>query len=164
MGRGHRPDSRNDAGSKGQDMRILVVGAGAIGGYFGARLLAAGRDVTFLVRARRAAELMKTGLMVKSRKGDLALPPPPTVAADAIKAPFDLVLVSCKAFDLAAAMESFAPAVGPSTAILPLLYGMGHLDALAARFGKEAVLGGLGRISTLLDGDGSSLHTHDPLL
>ena len=68
-------------------MRILVVGAGAIGGYFGARLLAAGRDVTFLVRARRAAELAKTGLVVKSRKGDLALPPPPTVAADAIEAP-----------------------------------------------------------------------------
>ena len=142
-------------------MRILVVGAGAIGGYFGARLLAAGRDVTFLVRARRAAELAKTGLVVKSRKGDLALPPPPTMAADAIKAPFGLVLVSCKAFDLAAAMESFAPAVGPSTAILPLLNGMGHLDALAARFGKEAVLGGQCAISTVLDGEGRVLHLND---
>jgi 2-dehydropantoate 2-reductase len=142
-------------------MRILVVGAGAIGGYFGARLLAAGRDVTFLVRARRAAELAKTGLVVKSRKGDLALPPPPTVAADAIEAPFDLVLVSCKAFDLAAAMDSFAPAVGPSTAILPLLNGMGHLDALAARFGKAAVMGGQCAISTVLDGEGRVLHLND---
>ena len=142
-------------------MRILVVGAGAIGGYFGARLLAAGRDVTFLVRPRRAAELAKTGLVVKSRKGDLALPPPPTVAADAIKAPFELVLVSCKAFDLAAAMESFAPAVGSTTAILPLLNGMGHLDALAARFGKAAVMGGQCAISTVLDGEGRVLHLNE---
>ena len=142
-------------------MRILVVGAGAIGGYFGARLLAAGRDVTFLVRPRRAAELAKTGLVVKSRKGDLALPSPSTVTADAIDAPFDLVLVSCKAFDLAAAMESFAPAVGPSTAILPLLNGMGHLDALAVRFGKAAVLGGQCAISTVLDGEGRVLHLND---
>ena len=142
-------------------MRILVVGAGAIGGYFGARLLAAGRDVTFLVRPRRAAELAKTGLVVKSRKGDLALPPPPTVAADAIKAPFELVLVSCKAFDLAAAMESFAPAVGSTSAILPLLNGMGHLDALAARFGKAAVMGGQCAISTVLDGEGRVLHLNE---
>jgi 2-dehydropantoate 2-reductase len=142
-------------------MRILMVGAGAIGGYFGARLLAAGRDVTFLVRARRAGELAKTGLVVKSRKGDLALPPPPTVAANAIKAPFDLVLVSCKAFDLAAAMDSFAPAVGPATAILPLLNGMGHLDALAARFGRAAVMGGQCAISTVLDGEGRVLHLND---
>ena len=142
-------------------MRILVVGAGAIGGYFGARLLAAGRDVTFLVRPRRAAQLAKTGLVVKSRKGDLALPSPPTVTAEAIEAPFDLVLVSCKAFDLAAAMESFAPAVGPATAILPLLNGMGHLDALAARFGKAAVMGGQCAISTVLDGEGRVLHLNE---
>ncbi|MGZ3342007.1 MAG: ketopantoate reductase family protein, partial [Reyranella sp.] len=103
----------------------------------------------------------KTGLVVKSRKGDLALPPPPTVAADAIKAPFDLVLVSCKAFDLPAAIDSFAPAVGPSTAILPLLNGIGHLDTLAARFGKAAVMGGQCAISTVLDGEGRVLHLND---
>ena len=143
-------------------MRILVVGAGAIGGYFGARLLAAGRDVTFLVRPRRAAELAKTGLVVKSRLGDLALPSPPTVTADAIKAPFDLVLVSCKAFDLDGAMDSFAPAVGPYTAILPLLNGMGHLDALVARFGKAAVLGGQCAISTVLDRRGSRAASQRP--
>ena len=142
-------------------MRILVVGAGAIGGYFGARLLAAGRDVTFLVRPRRAAQLAKTGLVVKSRKGDLALQSPPTVTAETIKAPFDLVLVSCKAFDLAAAMESFAPAVGPATAILPLLNGMSHLDALAVRFGKGAVMGGQCAISTVLDGEGRVLHLNE---
>lgn len=142
-------------------MRILVVGAGSIGGYFGARLLAAGRDVTFLVRPRRAAELARTGLVVRSGKGDLAFPSPPVVTAGALATPFDLVLVSCKAFDLAAAMDSFAPAVGPQTAILPLLNGMAHLDALAARFGKGAVLGGQCAISTVLDGEGRVLHLND---
>src|SRR4029453_3031889 len=83
------------------------------------------------------------------------------VTADALGTPFDLVLVSCKAFDLAPAMDSFAPAVGPQTAILPLLNGMAHLDALAARFGKGAVLGGQCAISTVLDGEGRVLHLND---
>src|ERR1700742_811481 len=102
-------------------MRILVVGAGAIGGYFGGRLLAAGRDVTFLVRPRRAAELAQNGLSVLSRHGDLKLAAPPTVTEEALREPFDLVLLSCKAYDLDGAIKSFAPAVGPNTAILPLL-------------------------------------------
>ena len=59
-------------------MRILVVGAGAIGGYFGGRLLQAGRDVTFLVRPRRASELASAGLVIKSPNGDVTLKNPPT--------------------------------------------------------------------------------------
>ena len=82
-------------------MRILVVGAGAIGGYFGGRLLEAGRDVTFLVRQRRAAQLAKTGLVIRSQFGDAKLPNPPTVMADALREPYDLILLSCKAYDLA---------------------------------------------------------------
>ena len=136
-------------------MRILVVGAGAIGGYFGGRLLAAGEDVTFLVRPRRAAHLAEHGLMIRSPKGDLTLPSPPTVQAGAIAAPFDAVILSCKAFDLEDAMASFAPAVGPETKILPLLNGMAHIDALAARFGEAAVLGGQCQISTTLEPDGT---------
>jgi 2-dehydropantoate 2-reductase len=142
-------------------MRVLVVGAGAIGGYFGARLLEAGRDVTFLVRPRRAAELAKTGLVIRSRRGDMDLPAPPTVTADAIHQPFDLVLLSCKAYDLDDAMASFAPAVGPQTAILPLLNGMHHLDALEARFGAERLLGGQCLISAVLDPDGRIVHLSD---
>jgi 2-dehydropantoate 2-reductase len=142
-------------------MRILVVGAGALGGYFGGRLLAAGRDVTFLVRERRAAQLAKTGLAIRSPLGDVAIPAPPTVRAEALHEPFDLVLLSCKAYDLAAAMDSFAPAVGTSTAILPLLNGMAHLDALAARFGAAAVLGGQCLISATLDPEGRVLHLND---
>ena len=93
-------------------MRILIVGAGAVGGYFGARLLAAGRDVTFLVRPRRAAQLAETGLVVRSPFGDLHIASPPIVTADELRSPFDLILLSCKAYDLQAAMDSFAPAVG----------------------------------------------------
>src|SRR5262249_12030489 len=103
-----------------RSMRILVVGAGAIGGYFGGRLLEAGRDVTFLVRPGRAAQLARTGLSVRSRFGDIDLPAP-TVLADRPDRPFDVILLSCKAFDLDGAIASFAPAVGPNSAILPLL-------------------------------------------
>jgi len=142
-------------------MRILVVGAGAVGGYFGGRLLQAGRDVTFLVRPRRAAELAKHGLMIRSPVGDFHRPSPPTVLQEGLAGPFDLVILSCKAYDLDGAMASFAGAVGPATAILPLLNGMRHLDALAKRFGAERVLGGQCAISTTLGDDGAIVHLND---
>ncbi len=142
-------------------MRILVVGAGAVGGYFGGRLLAAGRDVTFLVRPRRASELATAGLSIRSRFGDVDLPAPPTVTAQTLGDPFDLILLSCKAYDLETAVESFAPAVGPDTAILPLLNGMRHLDHLDTRFGAGRVLGGLCVISSALDPDGRILHLNE---
>ena len=139
-------------------MRILVVGAGGTGGYFGGRLLEAGRDVTFLVRPRRAAQLAEHGLVIASVTGDVHLPAPPTVQADALREPFDLVLLSCKAYDLDDAIASFAPAVGPQTVILPLLNGMRHVDVLDARFGADAVLGGLCMIVSTLDDDGTIRH------
>jgi 2-dehydropantoate 2-reductase len=132
-------------------MRILVVGAGAIGGYFGGRLLQSGADITFLVRPQRAGELASAGLVIKSPTGDVTLPNPPTVQADTLKQHFDVVLLSCKAFDLDDAIASFAPAVGPDTAIIPLLNGMKHLDVLEARFGRARVLGGLCAIAATLN-------------
>jgi 2-dehydropantoate 2-reductase len=132
-------------------MRILVVGAGAIGGYFGGRLLQAGQDITFLVRPKRAAELASAGLVIKSPAGDVTLKNPPTVQADKLTEKFDLVLLSCKAFDLEDAIKSFAPAVGPNTSIIPLLNGMSHLDALDRKFGGERVLGGLCAIAVTLN-------------
>jgi len=132
-------------------MRVLVVGAGAIGGYFGGRLLQADRDVTFLVRPKRAAELAKTGLVIRSPSGDVTLKNPPTVQADELSEKFDVVLLSCKAFDLDDAIKSFAPAVGPKTAIIPLLNGMSHLAALDKKFGRERVLGGLCAIAVTLN-------------
>lgn len=132
-------------------MRVLVVGAGAIGGYFGGRMLQAGRDVTFLVRAKRAAELASAGLVIKSPNGDVTLKNPPTVQADRLNGKFDVILLSCKAFDLDDAMKSFAPAVGPETAIIPMLNGMRHLDMLDQKFGRERVLGGLCGIAVTLN-------------
>src|SRR6516164_11057014 len=142
-------------------MRILVVGAGALGGYFGGRLKEAGRDVTFLVRPHRAELLAKSGLVVRSPKGDIKIAVPPTVLAKNLSTPFDLILLSCKAYDLQGAMDSFALALGANTAILPLLNGMEHMDLLAARFGASAVLGGQCIISATLDGEGRILHLND---
>ncbi len=139
-------------------MRILVVG---VGGYFGGRLLQAGRDVTFLVRPKRAAQLAATGLSIKSSLGDFHRAAPPTVTADRLDRPFDLIVLSCKAYDLESAIASFAPAVGKDTLILPLLNGMRHIDVLDARFGREKVLGGLCQISSGLDAEGRILHFND---
>jgi 2-dehydropantoate 2-reductase len=135
-------------------VRILVVGAGAIGGYFGARLLAAGRDVTFLVRERRAEQLRRNGLLVMSPMGNVNLPTPPLVSAKEIKSFYGLILVSSKSYDLESSIEDFANAMGPNSRVLPLLNGMRHLDVLDARFGPRRVLGGLARISSTLDADG----------
>jgi 2-dehydropantoate 2-reductase len=132
-------------------MRVLVVGAGAIGGYFGGRMLQAGRDITFLVRPRRAQELASAGLVIKSPNGDVTLKNPPIVQADTLKNTFDTVLLSCKAYDLDDAIKSFAPAVGPQSSIVPLLNGMLHLDVLDKAFGRERVLGGLCAIAATLN-------------
>ncbi|MCJ9700296.1 MULTISPECIES: ketopantoate reductase family protein [unclassified Bradyrhizobium] len=142
-------------------MRILVIGAGALGGYFGARLLAAGRNVTFLVRPKRAEALAKGGLVVKSKVGDLHLASPPTVTSERLNGPYDLIIVSCKAYDLDGAMESFAPAVGKNSVIIPLLNGMRHLDVLNARFGEQNVFGGQCAISASLSAEGEILHMTD---
>ena len=142
-------------------MRILVIGAGAMGGYFGARLLAAGRDVTFLVRPKRAVALAKSGLVVKSKAGDLHLPSPPTVTSEQLDGSYDLIIVSCKAYDLDGAIESFAPAVHEKTVIIPLLNGLRHLDVLNARFGKKKVFGGQCAISAALSAEGEIVHLSD---
>jgi 2-dehydropantoate 2-reductase len=151
-------------------MRILIVGAGAIGGYFGGRLAEAGRDVTFLVRPKRAEQLAG-GLFVRSSKGDVHIPAPKLVTEAALsepkgppvpaRQPFDLIILSCKAFDLDGAMESFAPAVGQSSMVLPLLNGLAHIEKLQKRFGNGAVLGGQCQISATLDAEGRVVHLND---
>lgn len=132
-------------------MRILVVGAGAVGGYFGGRMALAGQNVTFLVREARAKELAANGLVIKSPRGDATLTDVRTVLTTQIEGPYELVLLSCKAYDLDNAMDAFAPAVGPTTAILPMLNGMRHLDVLSERFGHASVLGGVCLITATLD-------------
>lgn len=139
-------------------MKILVVGAGAIGGYFGGRLLESGQDVTFLVRKARAEALARDGLQIRSATGDASLAAPPTVQADALSETFDLILLACKAYHLQQAIDDMAPAIGANTAILPLLNGMRHLDLLDARFGAAHVLGGQCVIPVTLDAEGVVRH------
>src|ERR1700742_628896 len=119
-------------------MRILVVGAGSTGGYFGGRLAEAGRDVTFLVRPARAATLRANGLQIVSPHGDVTLHPK-IVTADEIDGPYEAILVTVKAYSLDAALDDLAPAVGPDTMILPVLNGMKHVDVIKARFGDKAL-------------------------
>jgi 2-dehydropantoate 2-reductase len=137
-------------------MRILVVGAGSTGGFFGARLLQAGRDVTFLVRPGRAETLRRDGLQVLSPHGDFKVTPPLLTAAELRERaePYDLILLTVKAYGLEQALDDVAPAVGDQTAILPLLNGLQHLEQLAARFGAQAVIGGVCKIISTLDEQG----------
>lgn len=134
-------------------MNILVLGAGAIGGYFGARLVQAGGDVRFLVRERRQRQLAERGLVVRSPHGDF------TVAARAVTqaqldGPADLVLLTCKAYDLDTAMASIRPAMGPDTLVLPLLNGVAHIERLQAAFGTARVAAGTCGIPAMLSPDG----------
>jgi 2-dehydropantoate 2-reductase len=139
------------------EMRILILGAGAIGGYYGGRLAEGGADVTFLVRPRRRAQLAERGLVVRSPLGDIEQPVK-TMLAEELREPFDLVLLSSKAYDLDSAIAAIAPAVGPSSAVLPLLNGMNHLTLLADRFGADRVLGGACYIGATLDPSGEVRH------
>ncbi|ONG55968.1 2-dehydropantoate 2-reductase [Pseudoroseomonas deserti] len=134
-------------------MRILIVGAGATGGYFGGRLAAAGRDVSFLVRPGRAAQLRAGGLQILSPShGDLTLQPQIVETGD-LAGPYDAVLLSVKAYALEGAMTDLAPAVGPETVLVPILNGMRHLETLTERYGT-AVLGGVCKVATELDAEG----------
>lgn len=134
-------------------MRLLVVGAGATGGYFGGRLAAAGRDVTFLIRPKRAAEIAKNGFVIVDPKGETRLEPK-IVTADKLGGVYDLVLISVKAYSLLAAMDDIAPAIGPDTLILPVLNGLKHFDVLSERFGGDKVIGSFCKINARLDDHG----------
>jgi len=141
-------------------MRILIVGAGAVGGYFGSRLAQAGRDVTFLVRPARAKQLRRDGLRIISPHGDAVLSPK-VVSAEEIDTPYDLVFLSVKAYALEAAMNDFAAAVGRETMILPVLNGMRHIDLLAKRFGEHAVTGGVCLVAAEIDDQGRIVQLAD---
>lgn len=143
-------------------MRILILGAGGTGGYFGSKLVRAGVDVTFLVRPARAAQLHTSGLTVHSPLGDSTVKvqcvTAETLQAAAQATPFDVVMLSCKAYDLDSAIAAIAPAVGAETVVLPILNGLRHYAELDARFGAQRVLGGLCHISVSKANDGSILH------
>ncbi|QUQ62367.1 ketopantoate reductase family protein [Kutzneria sp. CA-103260] len=137
-------------------MRVLVIGAGATGGLFGVRLAQAGRDVTFLVRPKRAEVLRQRGLRVHGAGQDLTIQPKLLVTGE-ITETYDVILVSVKASGLEQAIEDFAPAVGPDTLIMPFLNGMRHMEALDKQFGADRVLGGVVRVQTTVDDNGDIL-------
>jgi len=139
-------------------VKILILGAGAVGGYWGARLHQSGADVTFLLREKRAEAVKRDGLVVKSPRGDATLPVKVvTRASDG--GSYDVVILACKAYDLPSAIDAVAPAVGANTAIVPILNGHAHFATLDARFGAEKVAGGLARISGMLGPNGEILHS-----
>lgn len=134
-------------------MRILIVGAGATGGYFGARLAQAGQDVTFLVRERRLTQLRETGLILQTPQGTETLQPQ-LVQASSLDGHYDLIVITVKSFALEQALEDIAPAVGPDTLIMPILNGMRHIDTLCEHFGADKVIGGLCKINATLGKNG----------
>lgn len=141
-------------------MKVLVLGAGAIGGFFGARLQQAGADVTFLVRPGRLAQLQAHGLQIQSPLGDARLQVDVRLKSDC-GAHFDVVLLACKAYDLDDATDTIAPAMTGNVAVLPLLNGVAHMPMLSRRFGADRVLGGTARIAATLRADGVILHLND---
>jgi 2-dehydropantoate 2-reductase len=147
-------------------MKILCLGAGAVGGYFAGRLAEAAAanliaaDVTFLVRDGRKAQLLAQGLRIDSPAGNLRLPVR-AITRDEGAEPSDIVFLTCKAYDLDSAIEAIRPAVGPQTAVLPLLNGLSHIERLNAEFGCERVLGGIAKIAITLLPDGSIKHLND---
>lgn len=139
-------------------MKVLVVGAGAVGGYFGARLAEKGEDVTFLVREKRAHLLNEQGLQVKSIHGDYHHRAKIVLAGEK-REPFDLILLSVKAYHLKNVMEELAPFAGNQTLIMPLLNGFAHLEMLQERFSEDRVIGGLCFIESTVDQNGAIVQT-----
>jgi len=136
-------------------MRYLVLGAGAIGGYFGGMLLKGGADVTFLVRPGRAGQLKRDGLIIKMQDGGELRTQIRTVQQGQLDGTYDVVLLTCKSYDLDDAMDAIAPAVGEQSVIVPVLNGVRHIDVLTAKFGPRRVLGGLTTINAALMLDGT---------
>lgn len=139
-------------------MNILVLGAGAVGGYFGGRLLEKGVDVTFLVREKRQQQLEQQGLVIRSIHGDTSLKVRAIRSGEEIE-PYDLIILTTKAYHFEEGLASIAPYVGENTLILPLLNGIVHMERLVERFGKDHVLGGLCFIETTLNEAGEVVQT-----
>jgi 2-dehydropantoate 2-reductase len=138
-------------------MRFLVLGAGAIGGYFGGRLAESGADVTFLVRPGVARSSNATVSASRARS-ETCRGRYRTALADSVAPDYDVVLLTCKAYDLQPSIEAIAPAVGPQTAIIPLLNGLAHFAVLDAHFGASRVMGGTCMIDSTLGRDGVVHH------
>src|SRR5262245_12267709 len=147
----HLPKGRH----RGKQMRYLMLGAGALGGYFGGMLVKGGADVTFLVRPKRAAQLQRDGLVVKLQDGSELRTAVRTVQQGQLNGTYDVILLSCKAYDLDGAMDALTPAMTERSVIVPVLNGVRHIEVLTGRFGHARVLGGLTTINAALMPDGT---------
>ena len=141
-------------------MKILVLGAGATGGYYGCRLAASGADVTFLVRGKRLAQLRSDGIVIKSPFGDASVPVK-FVSQENLRETYDLIILSCKSYDLTSSIEAITPALNSSSLVLPVLNGMRHLETLDAAFSAQRVLGGMCHLSVTLADDGVIQHLNN---
>jgi len=136
------------------------LGAGGTGGYFGGRLAESGADVTFLVRDQRRKSLSEQGLRIESPFGGAKIAVKTVVAAE-VTPVYDAVILTCKAYDLDAAVAAIAPAVASNGYVLPFLNGIAHIDVLNEKFGRHRVLGGTAKIQTTIMPDGAIRQFND---
>jgi 2-dehydropantoate 2-reductase len=140
-------------------VRIAIVGAGGVGGYYGARLAAAGRDVRFLARGENAATMRRSGLRVRSELGDLRLERVAVFADPAEAGPAQLVIVAVKLGDTASILPSIAPLLAPDGVVLSLQNGVEKDDALVGVAGGRRVLGAVTYILANRPEPGVIVHT-----
>jgi 2-dehydropantoate 2-reductase len=140
-------------------MRIAIIGAGGVGGYFGARLQQAGADVHFVARGAHLAAMRRDGLTVESPLGDIHLPRVNVAETPAEIGKADMVWLSVKLWDMDGAVQSMRPLIGPETGIISFQNGVQKDDILRAAFGEKAVLGGVAYIATNIDRPGVIKHT-----
>lgn len=138
---------------KMETARILIVGAGAAGGYIGAELIAAGRDVTFLVHPRTMDRLTTSGLRLRDR-GETSTTVVRALTAAELHDAYDLIVIAIRANAVTSAIDDVRAAVGPDTRIVPIMNGMRHLSLLVDAFGPERVLGAATRLVTSMTQDG----------
>ncbi|MDC3090346.1 ketopantoate reductase family protein [Paracoccaceae bacterium] len=140
-------------------MRVLVLGAGAVGGYFGGRMAEKGMDVTFLVREQKKQQLRQNGLVIKSPKGDLSIQPN-LITMNKVESTFDIILFTNKAYDLDEILQSTFP-VKDGSIIIPLLNGYTHMEKLRNKFSNACVFGGIAHIFSTLSKEGEIHHFND---
>lgn len=135
-------------------MRILIVGAGAVGGYFGARLALAGEDVTFVARGAHAEAMRSRGLVIRTPAGELRTPPLRVAALDGARGPFDLALIAVKWSSLAAVSATLPGLLAADGLAAPLLNGLDSEDAVAREVGASRVIASIAYMSAGLSGPG----------
>ena len=140
-------------------MRIAIIGAGGVGGYFGARLQQAGADVHFVARGSHLQAMRSGGLLIESQQGDIQLPRVNVTDNPADVGVADIVWLSVKLWDMESAVKSMRPLIGPQTGIISFQNGVQKDDVLRAAFGDKAVMGGVAYIATNIDRPGVIKHT-----